>query len=116
MKTIYFNNAQNYEPQKDWKRTSLCIQKAISIEYFIKPPHHASPSHSHPNAQVLVVLKGKMSVKTPQEEVVLSEYDTVFIEPNETHVITNLLDETSTGLDIFIPGRDFDFWLNNLRK
>ncbi|SDC64057.1 Cupin domain-containing protein [Desulfurella multipotens] len=114
MKVIFFESAKNYEPQKDWKRVSLCDQKSISIEYFIKPPFHASPEHAHENAQVLVVLKGKMSVKNKDREVILSQNDCVFIEPNEPHVVKNLLNEASVGLDIFVPGRDFSFWLNKL--
>jgi quercetin dioxygenase-like cupin family protein len=114
MKPIFFKSAQSYEPQTGWKRTSLCNQDAISIEYFVKPPYHASAEHSHDNAQVLVVLKGKMTVKNKDSEVVLSENDCVFIEPNEVHIVTNILNEPSIGIDIFVPGRDFSFWLNKL--
>ncbi len=114
MKPIFFKSAQSYEPQKDWKRTSLCNEESISIEHFVKPPHHSSPEHFHPSAQILVVLKGKMSVKNQDSEVVLSENDCVYIEPNEMHTVVNVLDEPSIGLDIFVPGRDFSFWLNKL--
>ena len=64
MKVVRFSSAENYEPEKDWKRVSLCNEKDISIEHFVKPPHHASPLHDHPNAQVLVVLKGKLAIVT----------------------------------------------------
>ncbi len=114
MHAIFFSSAKKYEPQKDWKRVSLCDQTPISIEYFEKPPFHASPEHSHENVQVLIVLKGKMSVKSKDSEVSLSENDCVFIEPNEPHIVTNLLPEVSIGLDIFVPGREFNFWLNRL--
>jgi len=116
MQAVFFNLAQSYEPQEGWKRSILCNRKSISIEYFVKPPHHASLEHSHENAQVLIVLKGKMSVKNQNSEIILSENDCVFIESNEPHSITNLLDETSIGIDIFIPGRDIKFWLNKLSK
>ncbi|MGC8502501.1 cupin domain-containing protein [Desulfurella sp.] len=115
MKVVFFEKANFYEPQKDWKRTSLCNEQEISIEYFIKPPNHASPEHKHENAQILVVLKGKMSIKTQNSEVILSQNDCVFIEPNEIHTVTNVLSEISIGLDIFVPGRDFNFWLNKLK-
>jgi quercetin dioxygenase-like cupin family protein len=112
MKVIHFNTADNYEPEKDWKRVSLCNQQDISIEHFVKPPGHASPRHNHPNAQVLVVLKGKIVIQTDNgDEQELCEGDTAYIPGGETHVITNPLDETSIGLDIFVPGRSFDFWL-----
>jgi quercetin dioxygenase-like cupin family protein len=113
MQIIRFNEAQTYEPEKDWKRASLCNQEDISIEHFVKPPRHASPLHDHPNAQVLVVLKGQMAVETGKDGLrVLSEGDAVYIPGGEPHVVTNVLDEISIGLDIFVPGRSFDFWLN----
>jgi quercetin dioxygenase-like cupin family protein len=112
MKIIRFNKAERYEPEKDWKRSSLCNEKDVSIEHFVKPPKHASPSHQHPSMQVLVVLKGKLSIVTEKDgEVVLGEGDTVYIPGNETHVVKNALDEPSKGIDIFVPGRPFDFWL-----
>ncbi|MCJ7650155.1 MAG: cupin domain-containing protein [Candidatus Lokiarchaeota archaeon] len=113
MKVIHFNNAENYEPETDWKRISLCNEKEISVENFVKPPRHASPSHKHPNAQVLIVLKGKLAVVTENDgEEVINEGDTVYIPENEMHVVKNILDEPSMGIDIFVPGRSFDFWLN----
>jgi quercetin dioxygenase-like cupin family protein len=113
MQIVRFNEAQTYEPEKDWKRASLCNQEDISIEHFVKPPRHASPLHDHPNAQVLVVLKGQMSVETEKDgKQVLSEGDAVYLPGGEPHVVTNVLDEISVGLDIFVPGRSFDFWLN----
>jgi quercetin dioxygenase-like cupin family protein len=116
MKVIHFNKADNYEPEKNWKRVSLCNQEDISIEHFVKPPGHASPRHNHPNAQVLVVLKGKIVIQTGNgDEQELCEGDTAYIPGGETHVITNPLDETSIGLDIFVPGRSFDFWLKRKR-
>ncbi|MBC8433714.1 MAG: hypothetical protein H8D96_17530 [Desulfobacterales bacterium] len=42
----------------------MCNENDISIEHFVKPPQHASPLHGHPNAQVLVVLKGKLAIQT----------------------------------------------------
>jgi quercetin dioxygenase-like cupin family protein len=110
MQVIHFENAESYEPQKDWKRVSLCNQEAISIEHFVKPPGHASPRHAHANAQVLVVLKGKLVITTDTGEQELSENDAVFIPGDEPHIVSNPLSETSVGIDIFVPGRSFDFW------
>jgi quercetin dioxygenase-like cupin family protein len=111
MEVIRLKAADRYEPEKDWKRTSLCNQKDISIEHFVKPPGHASPSHRHPNAQVLIVLKGQLSIITENEEQLLEEGDAVYIPGEERHVVKNPLNQTSVGLDIFVPGRSFDFWL-----
>jgi len=112
MKVIHHQQADNYEPEKDWKRTSLCNESDISIEHFIKPPLHASPLHEHPNAQVLVVLKGKLGIVTEEEgEAELGEGDAVYIPGSQPHIIKNLLETPSIGIDIFVPGRSFDFWL-----
>jgi quercetin dioxygenase-like cupin family protein len=112
MKVIHFNDAKSYEPEKNWKRVSLCNEKDVSVEYFVKPPKHASPSHKHPSAQILVVVKGKLSVMNESDaEVVLNEGDAVYFSENETHIVKNILDKPSIGIDIFVPGRSFDFWL-----
>jgi quercetin dioxygenase-like cupin family protein len=111
MQVIRIIEGESYEPEKDWKRISLCNQADISIEHFVKPPKHQSPEHNHPNAQVLVVLKGKIVVTGQSEEYELGEGDTIYIPGDEMHVVNNPLDVASIGLDIFVPGRSFDFWL-----
>jgi len=112
MKVIHFNEAESYEPERDWKRVSLCNEKNISVEYFVKPPGHASPIHDHPEEQVTLVIKGKMvAVSAQGEEVVLEEGDAAFFSAHEPHMVRNGLDEPSIGIDIFHPGRPFDFWL-----
>lgn len=115
MNVIRFKDAETYEPEKDWKRVSLCNENDISIEHFVKPPRHASPRHEHPNAQVLVVLEGKLAIITDEREETLSKGDAVYIPGGEPHIVKNPLDKASTGLDIFVPGRSFDFWLNRAR-
>jgi quercetin dioxygenase-like cupin family protein len=111
MKVVHFDRAERVEPEKDWKRLSLCSQEEISLEYFTKPPGHASPKHEHPNAQLLVVLKGKLVITTDDDEQELSVHDAAFIPGGESHIVANPLTEASIGIDIFVPGRSFDFWL-----
>jgi quercetin dioxygenase-like cupin family protein len=113
MKIILFNTADRYEPEENWRRASLCNEKDISVEHFIKPPHHSSPLHEHPNAQVLIVLEGKLAVINDNgDEQELEKGDTAYIPGNEPHIVKNILDQPSVGIDIFVPGRSFDFWLN----
>jgi len=115
MKVVKFAFAERCEPEPGWVRTSLCNEQEISIEHFVKPPGHASPFHEHPNAQVLIVLKGTMiiSLKDGTEER-LEEGDAVFIPGNEPHAVKNPQDVPAVGLDIFVPGRSFDFWYKKL--
>lgn len=110
MKVIHFKRAETYEPDEGWKRVSLCNERNISVEYFTKPPGHSSPMHQHPHEQVMVVLKGRMKVVTPEAEEELQEGDAVYIPPEEPHRVENISEGTSIGLDIFCPGRPFDFW------
>ena len=110
LKLVKFDTAETYEPEKDWKRTSLCNEAPISIEHFIKPAQHASPDHNHPASQVLVVLEGQLEIITHDESVIVEKGDAVFIPGDEMHVVKNPLDVPSIGLDIFVPGRSFDFW------
>ena len=112
MKVIQFQKTEKYEPQKDWIRSNLCNKSDISIEHFVKPPRHSSPTHSHPNSQVLYVLQGEIIIRTENDEQKLKVGDTVYISGNEIHTVINPLNEISIGLDIFVPGRSFDFWLN----
>lgn len=112
MKVVRFNDAERYEPEADWKRVSLCNEVDISIEHFTKPPHHASPKHEHVNVQVLVVLKGRLAIELEDgSEQSLEEGDAAYIPGGESHIVKNLLNTPSIGLDIFVPGRSFDFWL-----
>ena len=113
MKVVRFRQAEQYEPEENWKRVSICSQKDISVEHFSKPPGHASPRHAHANAQVLIVLEGKLTVTTDDTEQLLEVGDAVYIPGNEPHVVKNPLQRPATGIDIFVPGRSFDFWLKN---
>lgn len=115
MKVIRFSEVETTEPNEGWVRKSVCNDKAISIEHFEKPPHHSSPDHSHPNSQILYVLKGQLQIETESDSILLNEKDTVFIESNEVHKIVNPTDVISIGLDIFVPGRSFDFWKNKTK-
>lgn len=112
MKVVHVRDAEKYEPEKDWLRASTCHEKNISLEYFVKPPKHSSPLHNHPQEQVCVVIKGVMRVRNKEgEESLLQPGDAAYFAANEPHVIENTLDEESIGVDIFVPGRSFDFWL-----
>ena len=115
MKIIRFDKADSVEPQNGWVRKSLCNDKTISIEHFKKPPKHSSPFHSHSNSQLLYVLSGQLQIDTETNSVLLNEKDTVFIKSNEVHKIINPTNDVSVGLDIFVPGRSFDFWENLLK-
>ena len=113
MKAIHVKDGERYEPEKGWLRVSTCQEKNISLEYFVKPPGHSSPLHRHMQEQVCVVIKGMMRVRNEAgEEFVLKPGDAAYFTPNEPHAIENALDEESIGVDIFVPGRSFDFWLN----
>jgi quercetin dioxygenase-like cupin family protein len=110
VKIIRLAEAERYEPQPGWTRSSLCDEEPLSAEHFIKPPGHASPLHAHPQAQLLVVLDGQLVVEAAGSEVVLEAGDSAFFEGGEEHRVRNDGQTAASGLDIFSPGRDFGFW------
>ncbi|MFH1533293.1 MAG: cupin domain-containing protein [Pseudomonadota bacterium] len=117
MKAVFAESAPTYEPQAGWKRVSLCAEEGVSIEWFHKPPLHASPMHEHDNAQVTIVLQGRMVVWTEAgEEADLGPGDAAWFAGGERHAVRNALETESVGVDIFVPGRSFDFWLSRLKQ
>ncbi|WP_423751620.1 cupin domain-containing protein [Salinirarus marinus] len=112
MEPVEFDEAQTYEPDEGWKRVSLAGSDAMTFEWFTKPPGHSSPMHDHENEQVCLCLEGELTVRTEDDEVTLEQYDSVWLEPWESHAVENEGEETAIGLDVFSPGRSFDFWLD----
>ncbi|MFB6070690.1 MAG: cupin domain-containing protein [Halanaeroarchaeum sp.] len=110
MKPVPFEAAETYEPEAGWRRASLAGSDRVSIEWFEKPPGHSSPMHDHENEQVCVCLRGELTIATVDDEVVLHRNDSVLLASNEAHRVENTGDELAVGLDVFAPGRSFDFW------
>lgn len=107
---VRFDEAETYEPDEDWKRVSLAGSEEFSFEWFSKPPGHSSPMHDHENEQVCIVLKGKLTIHTEDDEVTLGQYDSAYLESFESHRVENPYDSEAIGVDVFSPGRPFDFW------
>ena len=40
----------------------------------------------------------------------LEQYDSVHLDGWESHRVENVSEERAVGLDVFAPGRGFDFW------
>ncbi|WP_136589325.1 cupin domain-containing protein [Salinigranum halophilum] len=110
MKPVDFDDAASYEPDEGWRRVALAGSDQFSFEWFEKPPGHASPMHDHENEQVCVCLEGELTVETESGSVTLGAYDSVLLEAGEPHRVENTGDERAVGLDVFAPGRSFDFW------
>ena len=110
MERVDFADAETYEPDEGWRRVSLAGSEDASLEWFEKPPGHSSPMHDHENGQVCLVLDGELTVHTEDDAATLGEYDSVWLAPWESHRVENTGEETAVGLDVFIPGRSFDFW------
>jgi quercetin dioxygenase-like cupin family protein len=78
----------------------------------MKVIHHASPMHQHPNAQICIVIQGAMVVRLEDgTEERLEAGSACTFAPDEVHQVENPLDEVSVGIEVFVPGRSFDFWL-----
>ena len=113
MQPVRFDDADSYEPEEGWRRVEMAGSDAFSFEWFTKPPGHSSPMHDHENEQVCIVLEGELTIYTEDgEELTAGEYDSVLLESDEPHRVENTGDEMAVGIDVFAPGRSFDFWLD----
>jgi quercetin dioxygenase-like cupin family protein len=110
MKHVPFDDAETYEPDEGWRRVSMAGSDQFSFEWFEKPPGHSSPMHDHENEQVCLCLEGELTIYTEDDEVTLYENDSVLLEAWERHRVENTGDERAVALDVFAPGRSFDFW------
>lgn len=110
MRPVDFDDAETYEPDEGWRRVSMAGSDQFSFEWFEKPPGHSSPMHDHENEQVCLCLEGELTVATEDDEVTLEKFDSVLLESDEPHRVENTGDELAVGLDVFAPGRSFDFW------
>lgn len=110
MKTVKFDNAETYEPEEGWSRVALAGSEKFTFEWFEKPSGHSSPMHNHENEQVCVVLQGELTIVTEDDETQLTQYDSVWLDSQEPHRVENTGDDLAIGLDVFAPGRSFDFW------
>jgi quercetin dioxygenase-like cupin family protein len=112
MNVIRVPEGQTYQPEPGWKRVSLAGSSEISVEYFEKPARHSSPLHQHPQEQVSIVIKGRLkAVNGNGDEAILTEGDSVWFGPDEPHRLENPDTEQAVAVDIFVPARDFNFWL-----
>jgi len=67
--------------------------------------------HDHENEQVCLVLEGELALHSEDgSSTTLQQYDSAWLESWETHAVENTGDEMAVGLDVFAPGRSFDFW------
>ncbi|ODR80390.1 cupin [Haladaptatus sp. W1] len=110
MRPVNFDDAESYEPDEGWRRVSIAGSDQFSFEWFEKPTGHSSPLHDHENEQVCICLRGELTVATEGDSVTLGQYDSVLLESNEPHRVENTGNELAVGLDVFAPGRSFDFW------
>lgn len=110
MKPVSFDDAETYEPEMGWRRAALAGSDQFSFEWFEKPAGHSSPIHDHDNEQVCVCLEGELTVVTDDDRTTLRRFDSVLLESGEPHRVENTGEETAVGIDVFAPGRSFDFW------
>jgi quercetin dioxygenase-like cupin family protein len=111
MNIVKLKQGETYQPDPGWKRVSLAGSPNVSIEYFEKPVGHTSPLHSHSSEQVCIVIKGRMKVVNGDgDEDELGPGDSAWFASNEPHRVENAGTELAVGIDIFAPGRSFDFW------
>jgi quercetin dioxygenase-like cupin family protein len=112
MQPVPFDEADAYEPEAGWRRVAMAGSDQFSFEWFEKPPGHSSPMHDHENEQVCLVVEGELTVHTEDDEVTLGRFDSVWLDSWEAHRVENTGDDVAVGVDVFAPGRSFDFWMD----
>jgi len=112
MELVNFDEAPAYEPDEGWRRVSMAGSDKFTFEWFEKPPGHSSPMHHHENEQVCLVPEGELTTYTEDDAVTLNKYDSAWLASTEAHRVENTGETRTVGLDVFAPGRSFDFWLD----
>lgn len=49
MEYVRFDDAEEENPAEGWRRAGLMSRDAVSVDWFEKPPGHASEKHAHDN-------------------------------------------------------------------
>ncbi|RBI60365.1 cupin domain-containing protein [halophilic archaeon] len=110
MESVNFTEAETYEPDEGWRRVSLAGSEEFTFEWFEKPPGHSSPMHEHENEQVCIALQGEITIHTEEDKTTLERFDSVWLDAWESHRVENTGDNRGVAIDVFSPGRSFDFW------
>jgi quercetin dioxygenase-like cupin family protein len=111
MEPIDFGEGRTYEPEAGWRRLEMAGSDRVSLEFFEKPPGHTSPMHHHENHQICIVLDGRVVFENDAgESHELEQWDSLLLESDEPHSATNPGDELAKGIDLFAPGRPFEYW------
>ena len=80
-----------------------------------KAPRSRLTDAQSPQRAGLYLHRGELSVETEDgETATIGPYDSVRFESDEPHIVANQTEEQAIGIDVFAPGRSFDFWLNRL--
>jgi uncharacterized cupin superfamily protein len=107
-KELSFELRQSPIPEFAWHTSPKLaeIVKAKHLQFDVRsldPGKYSYPYHFHRNAEELfVILSGKATLRTPEEFVILSEGDIVFLEigPKGAHQLYNHTEEPCRFLDI----------------
>lgn len=98
MKAIKFEDVNAYNPPGHINMTALKLQgkEETGVSKFWVGLSHFLPGggaewgyEDNPEEKVYVVLEGEITVKTESETVVLKQWDSIFLEPNEGREIIN---------------------------
>lgn len=107
MKVSRFSDVKAYSPPGHNDMTALKIQgkEETGIQKFWVGISHFLPGggaewgyEDNPEEKVYVVLAGEVTVKTNDETVVLKQWDSVFLEPNEGREVFNNSNQVATML------------------
>ncbi len=115
MKAIKFDNVKAYNPPGHINMAALKLQGKeetgvskfwVGISHFVPGGGAEWGYEDNPEEKVYVVLQGEITVKTKEEAVVLKQWNSVFLEPNEGREITNESNKPASMLVIITNPTD----------
>lgn len=90
--------------------TVLAGSEQMNMQHFVIEPGAKVPAHVHENEQLGYMIRGRVVVNLPDDEVELGPGDSYCFAANEPHSAENPGDEPAVGIDIFSPPRSVPGW------
>ena len=103
MKIIDLKDEKQHEPVPGY-RVKFVHSENMTFAFWDIKKGHAVPEHSHPNEQVVKMLKGELKLIVEGVEYVLREDDVMVIPANIKHGAYSLSD--CITIDTFYPVRE----------
>ncbi len=80
-----------------------------------KPSGHSSVITGRENQQICICLSGELTRYIKANDVTLEQYNSVWLDSEESHREVNESDDLAAGLSVSAPGRGFNSWTDRTK-